>query len=90
MHHIIILALAFYFAVEFIRALPWPKSLKHQKPLSCSTCMVGWCVAFTVTIQFLAQFFGHSMGTTLPTLAAAGLARVLFILRSHFEPEMPD
>lgn len=36
------LALWVTFAVEFVRACPWPKRWLAVKPLSCDACMTGW------------------------------------------------
>jgi hypothetical protein len=78
---------AFFFVVEFVRALPWPTNWKHVKPLSCSTCMVGWCVVERVVNMLLSDAF--SIELLFGYFAAAGIARMLLAVRAYFEPELP-
>lgn len=82
-----LIGLAFFFIVEFVRALPWPEKWKYVKPLSCSTCMVGWCVV--VAFQALMLRGEWTNENALTVAAAAGFARLALALKAHFEPELP-
>lgn len=78
------LALAMFYVRSLIGALPWPPGWLSRKPLSCSTCLMGW-QAIAVTGWWVWRdapvlcglgFLDEVTRTALP-FGAAGLALVL-------------
>lgn len=72
---LLILALAMFYVRSLIGALPWPASWLSRKPLSCSTCLMGW----QAIAVFGLKWWAGAAFPGLDTLAfgAAGLALVM-------------
>ncbi len=77
-------ALAVFFVVLFIRAMPWKESTMTKKPWSCDACMSAWIsIGFGIYLGTI----GGAPWAIIHMLPAAGLAVLLLALQSRMKFE---
>lgn len=69
-----------------VRALPWPKSWRDRKPLSCATCMAFWSGLLVLLDH---HYFHAGVIKDSEALAAIGLAAVLLHITGAFHAPPP-
>lgn len=83
MERIALYSLWIFFVAEFTRALPWPKSWKAKRPLTCHACMAGW-ILIGLSIYGFKSWQSLVNGDAFILMAAAGGAVLLMELRRYW------
>ncbi len=80
-------ALAAFFVIELIRALPLPAEWLSAKPISCNVCMAGWfglSVAAPVGWESV-MLLSERVAFIISAACIAGLTLVFLDKRSQFK-----
>lgn len=73
---LIMLTLAVFFVVHFVRALPWADAWKRRRPLSCDVCVSTWSgLALLYPLVYLSG--GMVWFAVVHLLPAMGLSMLL-------------